>query len=143
MDIYSKEKRSSVMRCIKDSGNASTELKFLSVMKQYKLTGWRRNFPAYGRPDFVFPKEKIAVFVDGCFWHGCPKHKQIPETNTEYWRDKIRKNRQRDRRVTRVLRNSGWSVMRVWEHELTEKKIKRRMLMLEKLLERRGYRSKR
>lgn len=131
------------MRCIKDSGNASTELKFLSVMKQYKLTGWRRNFPAYGRPDFVFPKEKIAVFVDGCFWHGCPKHKQIPETNTEYWRDKIRKNRQRDRRVTRVLRNSGWSVMRVWEHELTEKKIKRRMLMLEKLLERRGYRSKR
>lgn len=73
------------------------------------------------RPDFVFPRLRVAVFVDGCFWHGCPKHGTQPKTNAAFWRDKIVTNKARDRRVNRLLRKRGWIVVRVWEHELSRK----------------------
>ena len=73
------------------------------------------------RPDFVFPKLRIAVFVDGCFWHGCPQHATRPKQNAEFWSQKIAANQARDRLVTRRLRAAGWRVLRLWEHELTKR----------------------
>ena len=87
----------------------------------------RQKKPFSVRPDFVFPRstgsglrraKPVAVFVDGCFWHGCPRHATQPKTNARFWRDKIEGNRARDRLVSRQLRRSGWRVIRVWEHEL-------------------------
>jgi DNA mismatch endonuclease (patch repair protein) len=68
-----------------------------------------------GAPDFVFPRERVALFVDGCFWHGCPRHTRIPKSRSEFWVPKLRRNRVRDRKVTRYLRARGWRVIRVWE----------------------------
>ncbi len=71
-----------------------------------------------GRPDIVFSTERVAVFVDGCFWHGCPEHYQKPATNANFWREKIRRNRKRDREVNALLKSQGWKVLRFWEHEV-------------------------
>ncbi|QGS27134.1 DNA mismatch endonuclease Vsr [Gordonia bronchialis] len=68
------------------------------------------------RPDIVFTKKRVAVFVDGCFWHLCPLHGQIPATNTDFWRRKLERNAERDLEQTRALEGSGWTVVRVWEH---------------------------
>jgi DNA mismatch endonuclease (patch repair protein) len=95
-----------------------------------KGTGGRHQQPFSVRPDFVFPKLKTAVFVDGCFWHGCPRHATQPRTNAKFWRDKIAANCARDRRVNRTLRALGWTVIRVWEHEFLrrdEAKLVRRL----------------
>ena len=72
----------------------------------------------FGRPDFVFPAERVAVFVDGCFWHGCPRHYNAPANNEAFWRRKLIANRTRDRLVTRTLTRAGWKVVRIWEHAL-------------------------
>ena len=72
------------------------------------------------KPDFVFPRLKLAVFVDGCFWHCCPKHATKPANNAAFWRKKLAANKARDRRVTRTLRRLGWRVVRIWEHELRD-----------------------
>lgn len=79
------------------------------------------------KPDFVFPKLMMAVFVDGCFWHGCPQHATQPKTNARFWRDKIARNQARDRQANRLLRKLGWRVVRIWEHEL-KRKIEGRLL---------------
>lgn len=68
------------------------------------------------RPDLVFPSPRVAVFVDGCFWHGCPSHGHLPASNTTYWKAKLRRNRERDKRQTRALQGEGWKVIRMWEH---------------------------
>ena len=73
------------------------------------------------RPDFVFKEARLALFVDGCFWHGCPKHATKPRNNSAFWRRKFAANKARDRLVNRALRIANWSVLRVWEHELTRK----------------------
>jgi len=75
----------------------------------------------FGKPDFVFPKFKLAVFVDGCFWHGCPKHETKPKNNRAFWFRKLSSNKARDALVTRTLRRAGWVVLRIWEHELASK----------------------
>lgn len=77
------------------------------------------------RPDFVFRRERVAVFVDGCFWHGCPKHCNQPANNREFWRRKLAGNRARDALVSRTLRRAGWRVVRIWEHELARKNAER------------------
>jgi DNA mismatch endonuclease (patch repair protein) len=71
-----------------------------------------------GKPDITFGRSKVAIFVDGCFWHGCPQHSVRPKTNAEFWRKKIAQNRLRDAQVTAMLRNSGWRVVRIWEHQI-------------------------
>lgn len=84
-------------------------------------TGYKRRYKVQlvGRPDVIFPRVKLAVFVDGCFWHGCPlKCKGEPATNQSFWKEKIETNRQRDREVNRMLAESGWSVRRYWEHQV-------------------------
>lgn len=73
-----------------------------------------------GRPDFVFLKQRLAVFMDGCFWHACPKHSNVPANNRAFWFKKLTGNRSRDRVVNRTLRSEGWRVVRIWEHELTQ-----------------------
>ena len=106
------------MSKIRGSGNRTTEMAMIKIFRDYGITGWRRKVAMYGKPDFVFPKSRIAVFVDGCFWHGCPKHGNMPKNNREFWEQKINANRKRDRMVSRKLRSEGWSVQRIWEHDI-------------------------
>ena len=120
-DIFTKRKRSEVMSRIRGSGNKATELRLIPLFRANGITGWRRGSKLPGKPDFVFPRLRVAVFVDGCFWHGCPKHATQPKTNAGFWRKKIARNQQRDREVGRVLRRAGWRVIRVWEHGLRRK----------------------
>jgi len=79
----------------------------------------------YGKEliDIAFPTERLAIFIDGCFWHGCPIHSHIPESNREYWLPKLRKNIERDAAKSELLRTMGWEVMRFWEHELSDVNI--------------------
>jgi DNA mismatch endonuclease (patch repair protein) len=120
-DVFTVAKRSEVMARIRGRGNRDTELSLIALMRQNRITGWRRQQPLVGRPDFVFRKQRLAVFVDGCFWHGCPRHCKMPEHNAEFWAGKLRRNRARDREVTSQLRSQAWRVVRIWEHDLTEK----------------------
>ena len=77
------------------------------------------------RPDIVFTKARVAVFIDGCFWHACPKHASWPKTNAEWWERKILANVERDRRHDAELRSAGWRVLRIWEHELPSRAAER------------------
>jgi DNA mismatch endonuclease (patch repair protein) len=124
-DVFSKAKRSEVMSRIRPRENKGTELALMAFFRAHGHTGWRRRQPLFGKPDFVFRKTKVALFVDGCFWHGCPKHGTRPKTNTEFWNEKIRRNIARDRLVNRTLREAGWRVVRIWEHELHKKNAAR------------------
>jgi DNA mismatch endonuclease (patch repair protein) len=118
VDVFSKEKRSEVMSRIRGKGNLTTEMKMADLFRRHRITGWRRHVNLPGRPDFVFPRAKIAVFVDGCFWHGCPRCFRAPAANSEFWSAKIEANKRRDRRVARGLRARGWSVVRIRECSL-------------------------
>lgn len=112
------------MAAIKGRGNRSTELAVRGMLKKLGITGWRANLVSIpGKPDFAFPKIKLAIFVDGCFWHGCKKclRNRKPGINAAYWRNKIAGNVSRDKRINRKLNRYGWSVLRIWEH-LIEKK---------------------
>jgi DNA mismatch endonuclease, patch repair protein len=115
--------RSRIMSAVRSKGNKSTEECLIKIMKNYNIIGWRRNWPLSGKPDFVFPKHWLAVFVDGCFWHGCPRCYTEPKNNAEYWREKIRRNILRDRKNSRLLRSKGWNVIRIWEHSLKNQKV--------------------
>ncbi len=133
------------MSRIRSRGNKDTELALVRLLRAHRISGWRRHLRiAVGgsrlrvdgrkqrgthrpssndhqltvRPDFVFPKQRTVIFVDGCFWHGCPKHATKPKQNGVFWRKKLAANAARDRRVNRALRRAGWRVLRVWEHEL-------------------------
>jgi len=120
-DVFTKDKRSQVMSCIRGKGNKDTEIALLSLFRAHRITGWRRHYPIYGNPDFVFPKQHIAIFVDGCFWHCCPLHYKEPATNNEFWRLKLAANIKRDQVVNTFLEKKGWQVIRIWEHELQGK----------------------
>ncbi len=119
-DVLSKEKRSKLMSLIRSSGNQNTELKLLRVFKLYGIRGWRRNQRVVGKPDFVFRERKVAVFVDGCFWHGCRWHCRMPKSRRGFWESKISKNKNRDRVVKALLMQDGWLVIRIWEHALDD-----------------------
>jgi DNA mismatch endonuclease (patch repair protein) len=120
-DVFTKAKRSAVMSRIRGHGNKDTELALMKLFRQHRITGWRRNQKVFGKPDFIFRLQKIAVFVDGCFWHGCPRCYRKPKSNRKFWENKITRNRRRDREVGRKLRNAGWRVIRFWQHELAKK----------------------
>ncbi|MFT4105552.1 MAG: very short patch repair endonuclease [Lacrimispora sp.] len=119
--MYDKEKRSTVMRNIKGKGNKSTELALIAIFREQGINGWRRGYPVKGHPDFVFLKERIAIFVDGCFWHGHDCRNTHPKNNEEFWLKKIGGNIQRDKDVTWLFINRGWTVIRIWECELKRK----------------------
>ena len=117
-DSFSKKKRSLIMKAVKSRGNKSTEIKFIGVLRKRGIKGWRRNYPLYGSPDFVFPNGKIAVFTDGCFWHGCPYHCRMPHSNRAYWNAKIKRNKQRDKEVNKWYKKNQWTLLRFWEHSI-------------------------
>lgn len=117
-DVFDKEKRSDIMRRVRSKGNKSTELRLIEIFKQNAITGWRRNYPVKGRPDFVFPKKKIAVFVDGCFWHGHDCRNTRPADHQEYWQKKRERNVKHDQEITAMFEARGWTVLRIWECEL-------------------------
>ena len=117
-DVFTKGKRSEVMSRIRGKGNKSTELKLLKLFREHGIKGWRRHQPLTGKPDFVFPEQQLAIFVDGCFWHACPRCYIKPKQNAKFWREKIGGNIKRDRKVSRLLRAEGWSVCRIWECRL-------------------------
>jgi DNA mismatch endonuclease (patch repair protein) len=142
-DVFTPAKRSEVMSRIRSRGNRSTEERLVALMKEAGITGWRRQVelvvkqargakakvaavekvkPLKVRPDFVFRRERVVVFVDGCFWHGCPRHATRPKHNRTFWDAKIAGNKARDARVTRGLRKAGWKVLRIWECALTVKR---------------------
>lgn len=85
------------------------------------------------RPDIVFTAKRVAVFVDGCFWHACPIHGRNPAVNEWYWSPKLQKNVERDRRADRALADAGWVVVRIWEHEAIEAAVDRVLEILEKV----------
>ena len=114
-DTFTKEQRSQIMRQVKSSRNKSTELKLIQFFKVNNIIGWRRNYKLFGKPDFVFPKGKTAIFVDGCFWHGHNCRNTKPKENKEYWVAKINRNQKRDIEVNLTLAEKGWKVIRIWE----------------------------
>lgn len=126
--VFTKSKRSEVMSRIRSRGNRDTELALARLLRANRVTGWRRQVEIRSpkseirsfrvRPDFVFQRERVALFVDGCFWHGCPRHATWPASRAAWWRRKILANKRRDARVTRALRRAGWRVLRIWEHTL-------------------------
>lgn len=120
MDSFSKEKHSEVMSHIRPKGNKSTELRLIALFRANRICRWRRNSKIFGKPDFFFPKHMLCVFVDGCFWHGCKlcTAGRIPKSNRKYWKDKIEKNRIRDKKVSKILRNNGYFVIRIRECQL-------------------------
>lgn len=122
-DVWPIAKRSEVMGLIRSNGNAETELQFIKLLRKHHISGWRRRQPLLGKPDFVFPKERVAVFVDGCFWHGCPKCYRRPKSHQKYWDAKVARNRARDRFVSKELKKGGWSVVRFWHHQLANDKL--------------------
>ncbi|HUS37773.1 MAG TPA: very short patch repair endonuclease [Verrucomicrobiae bacterium] len=117
-DTFTKPERSRIMAAVRSRGNKATELLLLSLLRAAKLKGWRRHANIPGRPDFIFAKERLAIFVDGCFWHGCAKHCRMPASNKKYWDAKIERNVRRDRATSILLRKKGWRVLRIWEHDL-------------------------
>lgn len=158
-DVFTRAKRSKLMARIRSRGNRDTELALAKLLRAQQLTGWRRlreirspksetrRFSV--RPDFVFPQQRVAIFVDGCFWHGCPQHSpparwlrkssmptrpgarqgaKAQRTGKRFWRAKLAANQARDRQVNRALRAAGWRVLRIWEHELARKKNQARLV---------------
>jgi DNA mismatch endonuclease Vsr len=104
---------------IRGRNNRTTEVRFRLALVRAGISGWKMHNRALpGNPDFVFLKERIAVFVDGCFWHGCSRCGHIPKTNSPFWRAKIQRNIERDRANIRKLGDSDFRVVRIWEHEL-------------------------
>ena len=117
-DVFDKEKRSEVMSKVRSKGNKSTELKMIALLKANGITGWQRNYPVVGKPDFVFIKQRVAIFVDGCFWHGHDCRNTRPSDNAEYWQKKRERNMKHDAEVTELFERRGWRVLRIWECKL-------------------------
>lgn len=93
----------------------------IEVFKEQHIAGWRRNYKVKGHPDFVFPEQRVAVFVDGCFWHGHDCRNTRPSDNQQYWREKRERNIERDKSTTALFEARGWTVLRIWECELKKK----------------------
>ena len=129
--MFSPEQRSAIMGRIRSRGNLTTEMRFIGLLRRHKITGWRRGSTLLGRPDFVFREARVAVFIDGDFWHGNRRKARVPKSNAEYWTNKIARNRDRDRLVNRTLRAAGWTVLRFWESSLRhERRVVTRLLQV-------------
>lgn len=129
-DVFNKAKRSEIMSKVRSKNNKSTEIKLINLFQKNGITGWKRNYPVKGHPDFVFLSKRIAVFVDGCFWHGHDCRNTRPSDNQEYWQKKRERNKKHDADVTAMFEKRGWRVLRIWECEL---KRKNEAALLEKI----------
>ena len=119
-DMFTPKQRSENMSRIRSKGNKTTELRFIAIMRKYGIKGWRRGSKLPGKPDFVFLRERVAVFVDGDFWHGNPNKFRVPKSNQIYWEGKIRRNQERDILIKLTLEGLGWRVLRIWESSLRD-----------------------
>jgi DNA mismatch endonuclease (patch repair protein) len=121
VDVFSKRKRSELMSRIK-SKNTKLESDFLKKLSSVSHSAGYRYRKHYsklpGKPDIAFPSKKVAVFIDGCFWHSCHVHSKIPLSNVSYWREKMSKNKKQDKKINAACRKAGWKVVRIWEHEI-------------------------
>jgi DNA mismatch endonuclease (patch repair protein) len=132
------------MSRIRSRGNKDTELALAKLLRRNKISGWRRHLEIRKaesgkrkfkvRPDFVFRQAWLALFVDGCFWHGCPRHGTQPAGNRSFWKRKFARNIARDRLVNRALRRANWRVLRIWEHELARKNQARLLNRIQRAL---------
>lgn len=122
-DVFSQNQRSEIMRAVKSRRNKSTELKLIEIFKIRGISGWRRNYRLFGNPDFVFPRKRLAIFVDGCFWHGHDCRNTKPANNAAYWRKKIERNIKRDSLVAQTLTEKGWRVIRIWECQIKKNNL--------------------
>lgn len=129
-DVFDGKKRSEIMKKVRSRNNKSTELKLIQVFRENSIKGWRRGYPVKGHPDFVFLDKKIAVFVDGCFWHGHNCRNTRPADNADYWTKKRELNMKHDKEITELFEKRGWRVIRIWECEL---KKKNRDLLMDKI----------
>ncbi len=133
-DVFNKDKRSEIMRSVRSKGNKSTELKLIEIFKENNIKGWRRNFKLFGKPDFVFPGQRMTVFVDGCFWHGHDCRNTKPKDNKEYWDKKLLRNKNRDKLVSKTLKEKNWTVIRFWECEINKKKYASKINRIKRLI---------
>lgn len=122
VDVFDRAKRSEVMSKVK-SKDTKPEMTLRKALYKTGLRGYRVKTKLPGSPDIVFTRVKVAVFVDGCFWHGCPECYSEPGTNVTFWRKKLAENRERDAKVNKMLADMGWKVLRLWEHQI-EKDLK-------------------
>ena len=116
-DIFSKSKRSEIMRAVKS--------KETWLEKDFRRSLWKNGFryrknsgKYFGKPDIVLKKYRTVIFIDSCFWHGCKKHFRKPSTNIDFWTAKIERNKKRDTVVSRYYKKQGWNIFRVWEHDI-------------------------
>lgn len=126
-DIFDKSKRSEIMKKVRSKNN---KLKLIQIFKENNIHGWRRNYKVKVHSDFVFLNKKIAIFVDGCFWHGHNFRNTKPKENQEYWDKKRERNMKHDKEITEYFENRGWTVIRIRECEL---KNINRQIVYEKL----------
>lgn len=115
VDVLTKKQRSYNMSRIKGR-DTKPEIKLRQTLFSRGLRGYRLS-GLFGNPDIIYTKYKVAIFVDGCFWHKCPKHYQVPATRREFWIKKINGNVERDTHVNKILTEAGWKVLRFWEHD--------------------------
>lgn len=113
-DVHTKKQRSYNMSRIKNK-DTKPELKLKNLFNEL---GFVYQPKGYGKPDFINYKKKTIIFIDGCFWHKCPKCFKLPKTNKKFWEKKINKNSIRDKEINFNYKNSGWSVIRIWEHNI-------------------------
>ena len=116
-DVLTQEQRKYNMSRIKGK-NTGPEVKLRKLLFAHGIRGYRVHYDLSGKPDIVFVKKKLAIFIDGCFWHKCPVCFRVPETRKEFWMKKIQSNIDRDKKVNEQLKNDGWTVIRIWEHEI-------------------------
>lgn len=125
MDNLTEQQRTETMKAVKSRGSKIEKLMFeaLDVKEVGAVEHHAEDLP--GTPDFVHRTAKVAVFVDSCYWHGCPEHCSIPDSNQEYWKQKIESNKERDREVTEQLEDRGWLVKRIWGHSVKQQRARK------------------
>jgi len=133
-DVYDKATRSSVMQKVRSKGNKSTEQRLVTLFLKNGIPRWRRNYPVKGHPDFVFLYKKVAIFVDGCFWHGHDCRNTRPKENEEYWRRKRERNIKHDHEITALFQERGWTVVRIWECELKRNNISATLYRIQQVI---------
>ncbi len=116
-DKVSTEVRTRTMRAVK-SNDSKMEIKFRSALWRSGLRFYKNVKSLSGKPDIVFPKKKVVIFLDSCFWHGCPEHLRMPKSNLDYWQPKIERNKKRDSEINAYYSENNWQIFRIWEHEL-------------------------
>ncbi|HDR4914390.1 TPA: very short patch repair endonuclease [Bacillus cereus] len=114
-DKITREQRTQNMKAIKSQSNLENSVSKAIWNKGFRF---RKNSKLFGKPDIAIKKYKVVIFIDSCFWHVCPEHGNIPKSNQDYWSKKLARNQERDKEVNDCYRQSGWHILRIWEHEL-------------------------